>query len=371
MRILHVVHGLERGGLENGVINLANSLEAPRFTQAICCLDRSGPLAQRLARPQAISELNRSNKGAHLAARVRRVIRAWNPDVIHCRNWNAWPDTFVAALLTGKRRGLIWSVHGYHTAIDNWPALRLQAAKLLARYTWNLLTISQHTAEAYARAFAIPRERFTVVNNGVDCERFFPSRDKRSQRQKLGFPLDAFISVTVASLTPIKNHLALIRAAALDRDRSNSHYYIIGDGKLRPVIEAEVGRLGLTDRVHLLGHSDRVPEYLRAADVFVLPSKLEGMSNAILEAMASGLPVIANRVGGNPEILKDTTHGILIKSCTPQTLFAACTRLREQPALRAAMGSAARHHVATRYSLSSMVEQYAMYYSKVFDNQAA
>src|SRR5205814_952159 len=143
-------------------------------------------------------------------------------------------------------------------------------------------------------------------------------------------------------------------------------YLFIGDGAMRTLIEAEIKRLGVSNDVELVGYSDRVPEYLAAADVFVLPSHLEGTSNALLEAMASGLPVVANGVGGNLEIVENGVNGFLCASAKAEELASALRRLREDSTLRRKMGMAARAHASENFSIDFMVRQYAHYYREIY-----
>jgi glycosyltransferase involved in cell wall biosynthesis len=228
--------------------------------------------------------------------------------------------------------------------------------------TDHFLTISKHTALHFARNVGVQPEFFRVIHNGVDPERFRPSEDKPSERRRLGIPSDAFVAVTVASFTPVKNHLLLLHAARKVGGESAVKYLFIGDGAKRPMIELEAKRMNLTNIVQFLGSTDHIPQYLAAADIFVLPSRLEGFSNSILEAMASGLPIVANRVGGNAELVEDGVSGLLCSSGSADELAAAITRLRLDPALRAKMGASARARVEDLFSIKAMVNNYADYY---------
>lgn len=363
LRILHVVHGLPRGGLENGVVNLVNRLPPLRFQQAVCCLDRRGEMADRLDPTTPVFVMGRRRHSVTLPFRLAWLIRRWRADIVHCRNWNAWPDTVMACLLQGKHSSLTWSFHGFPDG-DEFPLRRCIASRLLARGTGRLFAVCKDAAVRFAEKTGIPPARFEVLYNGVDTERFRPVSDRRALRHALGLPLDEVLILTVASLAPVKNHAALVESGeqVLRQQPGPVRFMLVGDGVLRAEIERRIAESGLTDHFFLVGSSDRVADYYGAADIFVLPSRLEGMSNAILEAMASGLPVVANRVGGNPELVVDGTTGLLCRPGAPDEMTAALVRLIADRALRDAMGERARARAVAEFSIEAMVERYAEFY---------
>lgn len=364
LRILHVVHGLPRGGLENGVVNLVNRLSPLQFQQAVCCLDRRGEMAERLDPATPVFVMGRRQHSVALPFRLARLIRGWQADIVHCRNWNAWPDTALACLLPGGHSSLTWSFHGFPDSDDEFPLRRCVASRLLARCTDRLFAVCKDAAVRFAEKTGIPQARFEVLYNGVDTKRFRPASDRRALRHALGLPLDEVLILTVASLIPVKNHAALVESAVrvLRQHPGPVRFVLVGDGVLRAEIEHRIAQGGLADHFLLVGSSDQVADYYRAADVFVLPSRLEGMSNAILEAMATGLPVVANRVGGNPELVVDGTTGLLCRPGAPEDMATALARLVSDHALRNAMSERARARAVTDFSIEAMVERYAEFY---------
>lgn len=363
LRVLQIVHGLPRGGLENGLVNLLNGLPPEGFEQAVCCLDSRGEMAERVGPGIPIRVLDRGRHDLRLPLRLAREIRAFSPDLIHCRNWNTWLDTVLAHRLAGRRGTLIWSFHGF--ADGHWfPKRRQVASRYLARATDRLCAVCRDSALRYAALSGIQSGAFDVLYNGVDCTRFAPPVDRSALKAALGLPSDRPTLLTVASLTPVKGHDLLLEAAAraLSASGRAAHFLWLGEGALRAQLEARRAALGLDGAVAMPGGSDRVADYLAAADIFVLPSRLEGMSNAILEAMASGLPVVAHSVGGNPELIEDGRTGILCPDGDVPALARAISTLIEDPALRLAMGEAARHRALTVFSLGAMMSRYAEYY---------
>lgn len=366
MRVLHVIHGLSRGGLENGVVNLVNHLSQQEFQQAVCCLDWRGEMADRIKPSVEIFELNRQSHDFSLPFRLAGLIKKWRPDVVHCRNWNAWLDAAFANVLAGGRPTLLWSFHGFADG-NAFPLRRRLASRVLATITDRMFAVCRDSAGRYAQISGIPPKLFDVIFNGVDCDRFQVVTDKTALRADLGIPLHSTLVLTVASLTPIKDHHSLVKAAArvLEQTDRPVQFLFVGDGVLRSSIEAEIDRLELGDSIRLLGNSDRVPAYLSACDLFVLPSRLEGMSNAILEAMASGLPVVANRVGGNPELVEDGVTGLLCQQGNTHDMADAIRRLVEQDSVRESMGVVARRRAEEKFSIRTMMDAYARYYRSI------
>jgi glycosyltransferase involved in cell wall biosynthesis len=285
------------------------------------------------------------------------------PHVIHCRNWNTWPDTVLAHRLARSCGSLVWSFHGF--ADGHWfPRRRRLASRGLSLATDRLFAVCRDAAERFAALAGIPPERFDVLYNGVDCRRFAPNDQRAGLRRSLGFVDDELVILTVASLTPVKGHTRLLEAAAqvLAGVRRRMRFLWLGEGPERERLTARLRTLGLGGQVDLPGGSDRVPDYLAAADLFVLPSELEGMSNAILEAMASGLPVVAYAVGGNPELVDHEHTGLLCPGGDVDALAGAIGRLVRNDAERRAMGAAARRRAEQIFSLEAMLVRYADFY---------
>jgi glycosyltransferase involved in cell wall biosynthesis len=208
-----------------------------------------------------------------------------------------------------------------------------------------------------ARCLAIP--------NGVDVERFLPaSASRRSQlRAALGFADGDCLIGCVASFTPVKRHVMLLDAfAQLLRERPECRLVLVGEGPLRAEIETRARALGVANAVYLLGARADVEHVLPALDVFVLASSTEGMSNAILEAQACGLPVVATDVGGNPEVIEHEVTGLLVPASQPQALSIALRDLVAAPGRRAALGAAASRRIARDQSLAAMAAAYARLY---------
>ncbi|NOZ52950.1 MAG: glycosyltransferase [Gammaproteobacteria bacterium] len=369
MKILHVIHSLCRGGLENGIVNLVNSLPPNEFEHSICCLDSSGEMADRMTQKIKIIEMHRKPNELKLPFRLAKIISTWEPDIIHCRNWNSWFDTVLAHRISRTSASLVWSFHGFADG-DYFPFRRQVVSKLLSLFTPELFAVCKDSAERFANKSRIPVKRFNVLYNGVNTVKFQPrAKHRKTVRTKFNIPQERIFIVVVASLTPIKNHSDLIDSIHImvNTHQLSPWVLFLGDGQLRDTLEAQINRLHLSEYIQLRGNSDNIPEYLSAADIFVLPSQLEGMSNAILEAMASGLPTVANNVGGNQEIIISGKTGYLCEHGNPGEMAKALIRLCQNKELRKCMGLAAKQRIERTFSIDAMTTAYRQFYHQIYD----
>lgn len=228
-----------------------------------------------------------------------------------------------------------------------------------------MIAVSHSVARTVERTEGYPRERIQVIWNGEDLARFAPGPS--TVRSELGLAEEDVLAIAVGSLTPVKDHrsqLAAFAAAAAREPRLV--LIVVGDGPLRAELEAEAARLSPAGRIRFLGHRRDVPELLRGSDLYLQTSLTEGFSNAILQAMASGLPVVATAVGGNPELV-GAEQGVLVPARDVAGLEAALLRLARDREARRAMGRAARAHAEAEGSLDTMVAAY----SDVFERAVA
>jgi sugar transferase (PEP-CTERM/EpsH1 system associated) len=367
MRIMHVVNNLGKGGLENGLVNLLHRLDPNRFEHVVCTVRGLGPNADRLPKDRVrVMALSAASVPPVQTPAFIRVIRTVRPDVVHSRNWGTIEAVFAARM--ARVPGVIHSEHGFEAAAsapEPWrrTLVRRAAYELADR----VMSVSSQLRELHGSRTGFPSERITVIPNGVDTSRFFPDAGiRRSMRAALGIA-DAELCVgCVANLVPVKDHMTLLQSlAALDeRHHRNWRLLLIGDGPERPRLESFVnGYDAWRSRVQFLGSSDRVPDLLRAMDAFVLPSLAEGMCNSLLEAMATGVAVVATDVGGNPEVVVDGDSGLLFAARDVRALGIQLEQLYEQPALRQRLGQRALERARGTFSIDAMVLSYDRLYS--------
>jgi glycosyltransferase involved in cell wall biosynthesis len=224
--------------------------------------------------------------------------------------------------------------------------------------------VSGRAAKEIARELNMEPEEFQVLPNGVDTGRYTPSGDRGEVRRRLGLPLDRRIILNVGNLKPVKGHDILLEAMGrMNGGAANVTLVVVGqDYRNGALQEWAASRLSHCD-IRFVGRQDDVLPWYQAADLFVLPSQSEGMSNALLEAMACGLPVIATEVGGNGDVVQHGRTGLLIQPDCPQQLADVITAVLADEARRAAWGEAARRHVERCFNITHTREEYAQRYT--------
>ena len=357
-RILHAVRRLGTGGLEVGVVNLARALDRLGYSQAILCLEDRGELADRLPSSVPVLACAEGRHPQRLPRRAARYLRGWRPEIIHARNGGAWIDATSAWLMAGRRGRLVFSFHGW-SRLDRMPRRQALLFRLLSRMTQALAAVSAEAAAQFAEETGIPAGRFVVLRSGVDTSRFRPSADPR--------PNGRLVLGSVGRLDPVKAHDVLIDAfdRVLMGGRRDLELRLMGDGPCRPALERLVQQRGLAGRVRLLGTADDIPDQLRQLDLFVLPSRREARPTSIMEAMASGLPVVATRVGSVPAMVAVGRTGLLVNPGDAEGLAEALATLVDDPSLRGRMAIEGRRVALDELSLDRMVEQYDAFYREI------
>jgi sugar transferase (PEP-CTERM/EpsH1 system associated) len=379
--IAHVVFRFDFGGLENGIVNLVNRLPADRFRHAIVALDGVGQdFRRRLQRPgvPVLSIGKRPGKDLPSYYRMWQTLRRLQPDIVHTRNLGTL-DMQLAAAAAGVRR----RVHGEHGWSPSDPQgldpRNLRLRRLLRSLPQGYVAMSRDIARWLEQSIGVPAARIRQLYSGVDTGRFRPEGPVPADlpwSRDPGADAAPVILGSVGRFDPIKNHSGLLRAfrAILERHpewQGRVRLIIAGDGPLRGELAALGRELGVADSVWLPGARSDVPELMRAMDIFVLPSINEGISNTILEAMATGRPVIARRAGGNPELVVDGLTGALYDPGDPNGLATAVEQYVQQADLRRSHGEAARTRVAEQFSLDAMVNRYSEFYDEVLGRRSA
>ncbi|REK22357.1 MAG: glycosyltransferase [Planctomycetota bacterium] len=365
IKITHIVYNLQAGGLENGVVNICNRLDPARFESSICVFSAGGELEERLDRDRVelFTVKRHFGNDPSVPLRIARHLRRRGTDIVHSHNWVTLVEGAAARLLA-RTPVLVHGEHGY--PVEDRPRnVRVQ------RFVWNkvvtqLLSVSQELAGTLADLTDLAEDRFEVIPNGVDTERFRPAPEQRAAlRAELGLPTDGLMIGMVARFDPVKNHSGAIRALARLRQRGlDVHLAFAGTGERQSLL-AEVAREEqVADRVHFLGYRADVNCVYQALDVFLLNSHREGMSNTVIEAMSCGLPVVATRVGANPECLVDEESGLLVPPDDSATLAERLARLVDDE-LRARFATAARRRIEEEFSIDRMVERYAALYERL------
>jgi glycosyltransferase involved in cell wall biosynthesis len=370
LHVIHVVLSLDFGGLERVVLGLVRGGIALGQHVDVVCLERPGTLAgQAEALGARVLCLNKPPGLCwELVRRLETLFAARRPDVVHTHQIGALLYAGPAA----RRAGVPAVVHTEHTnsAAHVRSLVRRVRMRLLTRvagrHAGRFCCVSADIAAEYRAYRLVARRKLCVVPNGIDTDAFARPVSVGPIRRELGIPAAAPVVGTVGRLDEVKRQDRLLRAfAAVRRAVRDAHLLLVGDGPQKEPLRRLAAELGLSDCVHFAGYQSRPQRYLQLMRVFALTSRQEGMPLAILEAWATGLPVVATRVGGVPHLVSDGQTGILVDSGDEEALAAALIGLLTDGDRAARMGAVGRALVRERFGLTRMVETYQGHYRDV------
>jgi sugar transferase (PEP-CTERM/EpsH1 system associated) len=374
LRIMHVFDRLDVGGTEKIIMKLVQGFEGSPFQHSLCTLRGVEPAAKSWA--SGVEVLNAGTEGTNFQfniLRLARLMKRTRPTIVHSRNWGGIEAVLAARI--ARVPVIIHSEHGYQLEMLHGLPLRQRTFRHLAyRTATAVFTVSQelrsyHSAQAWCKP-----EKIRVLYNGVDGEKFKPHPEVRStMRRDLGIPADGLVVGSVGRMVPLKDAMTLLRAAeTLLTGLPNIYVLLVGAGPELARLREYVSHSKLLNgHIMLPGSSDHVADLLNAMDVFVLPSLSEGMSNTLLEAMATGLPVVATRVGGNPEVVDESVCGYLFQPRDVGSLSMRLRTLAQDHQLRVQFGKAARQRALKHFSLHGMLRRYYELYVGLAQQQEA
>lgn len=352
LRLAHVSLGLDVGGQERLLVEFARHADRRRFDLVFVSLTSRGRLAPQLeALGWPVLALDTPpGLRPSLVLRLSRLFREQAIDVVHTHDDKPLVYGALAARLAHVSRIVHTHHHGFLPSVSRRQTFLLSLA---ARLTDAFVCVSQNAAR-FVIEHGVPESRVLTLWNGIDLERF-PYHGAEP----------AGPALLVARLSPEKDVATLLHAVALvQRSAPEFRLEIAGDGPCRAELEELCRQFGLERCVYFLGEVSDVPALLRRASLFVLSSLTEGISLTILEAMASGLPVVTTKVGGNPEVVLDGATGRLVPSGDPAALAKALLQVWGNPDTAQLMGRAGRHRVESYFDIRRLVAQYERLYVK-------
>lgn len=365
--IAHIIYRLGVGGLENGLVNLINHMPSSRYRHAIICLKGYDAFSDHIQAPgvEVIDLGKRDGKDLTAYVRAWRCLRRLRPDIVHLRNLGTIDFAWVAR--AAGQAPVIQGEHGWdmldlYGERRKYRVMRQACRPVISRY----ITVSADLERWLIERIGVRPELVSHINNGVDTQRFKPRSSGLGARARCA--QDGTVFGWVGRMADVKAPLALLEAFALlikRRPNASLRLVMVGDGPLMSTVRDRIEALGLRQLVTLPGRQNDVAEWLGGLDVFVLPSLNEGISNTILEAMASGLPVVATRVGGNTELVVHGETGVLVAPGTPQTLAEAMQAYVDEPELIVRHGRAGRYRAEQAFSLAAMVAGYVSVYDQL------
>lgn len=368
--IAHVMYRFDVGGLENGVVNLINHMPPDAYRHVIIALTEITDFRQRIRRDDVefIALNKRPGHALWNYPRLFRLFRKLRPSIIHTRNLAA-----LELVVPAWAAGVPVRIHGEHGRdvgdLDGSNKKYQWVRRFYRPFVTYYIALSRDLEDYLTDTVGMARTEVAQIYNGVDAERFFPA----ARREQIhGCPFtgeDLWLVGTVGRMQTVKNQTDLAKAfiAALrmaSELKSAMRLVMVGDGPLRAASLALLEQAGCADLAWLPGERGDVPEILRGLDCFALPSLAEGISNTILEAMASGLPVVATDVGGNRELIEAGTTGTLVSSGDVQAMAREIVALARNRERAQDMGRAGRLAVERKYSMAAMVRQYQGLYDR-------
>jgi glycosyltransferase involved in cell wall biosynthesis len=361
VKIEMVVPSMIAAGMETVVANLSRSLTRRGYSVGITCLQRLGELGEKLqSEGIRVRVVTTPGLGTMLWPRpLSRWFREVGPDVVHAHS-GVWMKAARAAHAAGVPN-VIYTMHGF-ADVAEWHRTLIE--RLAATWTTTITVVSEPMKPYVLETLRVKPSRLRVLPNGVDTDHFRPGAPTGEIRRRFGLEPDRVIIGHVGRFSPVKNHELLLHAfARVHDDRPEAFLVLVGEGPLLVAMQELTASLGIARHVGFWGVCmDMAPLY-RDLDVLVLPSILEQTSMSILEAMATGLPVIATRVGGTPALLDDGGAGILIPSADVSALADALTLCIGDSAQRREIGLRARARVLAEYDHEKMVDAYEVLYA--------
>jgi sugar transferase (PEP-CTERM/EpsH1 system associated) len=371
--ILHIMHRFDTGGLENGVVNLINHMPENAYRHVVVALTEVTDFKKRIHRKDVefIALGKPPGHALWIYPQLYRLFRQLQPAIVHTRNLAALEATVPA--WAARVRARIHGEHGRDVGdLDGSNKKYQWVRRIYSPFVKQYIALSVDLSHYLTQTIGINEKRVTQIYNGVNSSRFHPA----ILRQNIsGCPFnnaDYWVVGTAGRMQTVKDQTNLARAFVnalqiapelCDRLR----LIMVGDGPLRLESLAILRAAGIAELAWLPGERNDMPEIMRGLDCFVLPSLGEGISNTILEAMATGLPIIATAVGGNVELVHEGLNGHLVPAADPGSLAEAIVDLARQPESAKTMGQHSRRLVEERYSMAAMVSSYQKLYDRLLN----
>lgn len=353
--------------MENGVVSISNGLDPQHFDTSICCIERTGEFAQRLLPSIETTTLHKPPGFQFRTVReLSSLIQTLSPDVLHTHNLG--PLIYATAARAISPR--FWRtpiLHGEHGALqgDSLLPRRLRQRRMLYRLCKLVHTVSSGLrTELIGRGF--PAAKIIPLLNGVDANRFSPPASKDSAKQALGLPPGSTVIGTVGRFIATKRHELTIQAfEKLPASPTVPHLLVVGDGgSEKQRIHDLAASSPCKDRIHLLGHVADPAVAYQAMDLLVMPSSHEGLANALLESMASGVPVLAHSACGAGEVITNGINGTLVDIQTSADLAHAILALITDRPTCERLAAAALTDARQQFSIDAMIAGYASAYRR-------
>ena len=375
LRVLHLIESQERRGAELFARWLTEQLSSSIFQNAICSLYSTGSSTDPSDVPMyqldvASGSLERYiGWDARVLLRLRRVLRHYRPVLIVGHGARTLKYIVMARLLLPQVRTIYRNISVASFWAGPWPKVMFR--RLLLRWVDFVVSTSDVCRQDFIQLYSVPSEKTETIYTGVNVEPYRRSGAASvALRRSLGFNRDTMVLITVGSLSPEKGHADLFPMLAdLRRGGLPAHLLVVGEGPLRGTLATQANGEGVGEAVHFLGHRRDVPQLLGAADLFVLPSRSEGMGAVLIEAGLAGLATVAYSVGGVLEVIQDQVTGLLVPPLDRRRLGEAVLSLLRDSQRRSAIAEAARQYCMEQFNLEEIAQQYEKVFLRVLSSK--
>lgn len=379
VRVLHVIRPAE-GGMKGHLLTLTAGLKKSGYEIEVACPEDSSLAREIKAQGLVVHDINLVGPLSPVwdyrcIVQLHKILQRGRYDIIHFHGAKAGLVGRIAALAARCPRTVL-TAHNFIIYEEVPLAKKILfrcGEKLLSRVTTRIITVSEALKADLINNYRINSELITPVYNGIDTAKYTGHRDRPAIKNEWGISQAKYVLGTAARMAPQKGLHYLLEAVALinklDPGRAGEIACVVaGDGPLRAELEKLAGQLGLADQVIFPGFIDDMPGFLYCLDVFIIPSIAEGLSITTIEAMAAGLPVVASRVGGLPELVSEGVTGYLVEPRNPLELAQAILKILGQPELAKGMGEKAREMAWRRFSTEAMINETCQVYDQVLSS---
>jgi len=368
--VLHIVEDMKIGGLEKVLASIVLGLDKSNYQPEVWCLSEGGEMADALMNQGIKVEiLNLQTYYNPLnIARLAVLMKKRRFHILHAHGYYASTFGRLSALLAGVP---IILTH-VHSTYFNYSKRNLRVEKFLSHFTDKVICVSKAVQSFVIGTEKIREGKTCVIYNGVDLPFSDPAADEFLRiRSNLGIGHHEIVLIVVASLKPLKGHLFLFNALHdVSKNFQDFRLLVVGDGPQREELESRAEKLGIASRISFTGVREDVPKLLRISDIFILPSvEREGLSMAVIEAMASGLPVVSTFVGGISEEVENNTSGLLVAPNDDKALADALNTLIMDKNLRKRMGEKGREIYVRAFTHRKMMSDIEALYGNLLSQK--
>lgn len=367
--VLHLIDSLPREGAEMVIYDLIQQGDRDEFNLMVCALTQGGGVADMLEAIGVPVIILGRNSAFDVKSfwKFIKLIKEREVDIIHTHLFSSHLWGGLAAIFFPKSV-LFRTEHN----MSEWKnVVRRMIDKILSWRTDQIVAVSEPVRGSISVSCCIPLEKIYTIDNGINIDRLKKKSDPASKLSELGIPFRSRLIGCSAALTPKKGHKYLLEAAELVlAEREDVYFLLIGDGELREQLELSIKSRGLEEKVLLLGSRSDAVEIVALLDIFVLSSIREGLSIALLEAMALGRAVVVTAVGGAVGLIRDGISGFLVPPCDGRSLAEALKKVLNDPHTQAQLGREAKKEVLERYKMKNMVLEYERLYKNSYEEKS-